>query len=207
MKACRGQILRRELGMAGRGEVDELVITHYDSDHISGFIPLLDTIAVHRIYLPIPAPEEQNTFLLLTAAARAKGSELILVREQARFLAGKTDYRICVTRSKEERGLALHAARAEGSVLVMGDVDALAERRLLERWNLPRPDILTASHHGSRYSNSFTLLTVLRPRCLVVSAGENNMYGHPHPDVLERCRMLNIPVLRTDRQGRISCQL
>jgi competence protein ComEC len=38
----------------------------------------------------------------------------------------------------------------------------------------------------------------------MISAGVDNLYGHPHADVLERLHQANIEVLRTDQMGAIT---
>ena len=58
-------------------------------------------------------------------------------------------------------------------------------------------------HHGSRTSSSESFLGIVSPEYGVVSAGENNRYGHPHDDVLERLNRFDINVLSTAVAGDI----
>jgi len=37
----------------------------------------------------------------------------------------------------------------------------------------------------------------------VISAGEDNPYGHPSPELLERLQRADLRILRTDRDGAI----
>ena len=59
-------------------------------------------------------------------------------------------------------------------------------------------------HHGSRTSTTEVLLGATKPRVAVVSVGETNPFGHPHPDVVGRLRAAGIEVLRTDRNGAVT---
>ncbi len=67
--------------------------------------------------------------------------------------------------------------------------------------------ILKCPHHGSRYSSSTEFLRWYAPDLIVISCGENNTYGHPHRETLERIRENDIKFLRTDQSGavKISC--
>ena len=45
-------------------------------------------------------------------------------------------------------------------------------------------DVLKVAHHGSRSSSSNTAIALLKPEWSVISAGEHNRFGHPHPETL-----------------------
>jgi competence protein ComEC len=62
---------------------------------------------------------------------------------------------------------------------------------------------LKLGHHGSRTSSTADFLDKARPTFAVVSAGLDNLYRHPHPDVMARLEQRNVRVLRTDRGGQI----
>ena len=62
--------------------------------------------------------------------------------------------------------------------------------------------LLVAGHHGSRYSSSEEFLDALHPGAIVCSCGYDNQFGFPAPAVIERCAERNIPMYRTDLQGR-----
>jgi competence protein ComEC len=64
--------------------------------------------------------------------------------------------------------------------------------------------VLKVAHHGSRTSTTPGLAEILRPAFAVVSAGRNNSYRHPHPDVVERLSGMNTRLLRTDQDGLVT---
>lgn len=67
--------------------------------------------------------------------------------------------------------------------------------------------VLKAAHHGSRYSNSQVLLEALEPALTVISYQEENRYGHPHEEALERIRRAGSLVLKTGEQGAVMLQI
>jgi competence protein ComEC len=93
-------------------------------------------------------------------------------------------------------------------VLFTGDAGGAAESDLLRA--LPpsalRADVLKAGHHGSRFSTSDEFLAAVRPSAAVLSAGRNNLYGHPSPQVLDRLARRGVHTFRTDRQGAITVE-
>jgi len=64
-------------------------------------------------------------------------------------------------------------------------------------------DVLKVGHHGSRNSTTPDFLAAVRPRMAIISAGEENPYGHPSPALLARLQDAGVPVYRTDRDGAV----
>ena len=58
-------------------------------------------------------------------------------------------------------------------------------------------------HHGSKNSTCAELLEAVTPEAGVISVGENNRYGHPTAEALERLTAAGADIYRTDRQGNI----
>ena len=64
-------------------------------------------------------------------------------------------------------------------------------------------DVLKIGHHGSKNSTTTEFLAAVQPRFGMISAGEDNPYGHPSPELLERLENAGLRVLRTDRDGAV----
>ncbi len=60
-------------------------------------------------------------------------------------------------------------------------------------------DVLHLGHHGSHTSSNQKFLETLTPKAAIISVGDGNTYHHPHPSVLQRLAVLNIPVYQTER--------
>lgn len=87
-------------------------------------------------------------------------------------------------------------------MLFTGDVEGEGENHLIENLNHSY-QVLKVSHHGSKNSTSEQLLKVVRPKLALVSAGENNSYGHPHKEVIERLERHGCRILCTTQEGAI----
>jgi competence protein ComEC len=88
------------------------------------------------------------------------------------------------------------------SLLLTGDVEPEAQRALLARARPGPVDVLKVAHHGSAHQSE-ELLAEVRPRVALVSAGEDNDYGHPSPVTLTALRRAGAVVGRTDRDGTL----
>ncbi|VVP75903.1 ComE operon protein 3 [Pseudomonas fluorescens] len=92
-------------------------------------------------------------------------------------------------------------------LLLTGDIDAAAEKALLDGPLAVNTDWLQAPHHGSRSSSSMALLNALQPKAVLISRGQGNSFGHPHPTVLARYRKHGMAIHDSAQQGAIHLQL
>ena len=87
------------------------------------------------------------------------------------------------------------------------ELDFITSLTESERLDLSAVDVLLLGHHGSRYSTSKQLLELVTPRFVIVSAGKNNKYDHPHEETLDRLDGITSLeadyLLRTDEHGDI----
>jgi beta-lactamase superfamily II metal-dependent hydrolase len=65
-------------------------------------------------------------------------------------------------------------------------------------------DVLKLGHHGSKTSTSPLFLDTVSPSFVVVSAGRNNSYGHPHASVVELVNDRGIDLVSTALSGNIT---
>ena len=85
------------------------------------------------------------------------------------------------------------------SFLFTGDSPKKIEEYLvfIDKENLD-VDVLKAGHHGSKTSSSESFIGYTSPEYAIISAGENNRYGHPHKEVLDILEKFGAQILRTD---------
>jgi competence protein ComEC len=90
-------------------------------------------------------------------------------------------------------------------MMLPGDAEKQAEKQILAENNedILHADVLKVGHHGSKNSTTEEFLAAVHPRVAVISAGEENPYGHPSPELLERLQRAGLRILRTDHDGAI----
>jgi competence protein ComEC len=103
-----------------------------------------------------------------------------------------------------DRSLVLLAEALGRRVLLTGDVERWAEHRLLDCCREALAvDVLKVAHHGSRTSSGEAFVAAARPRLALISAGVDNLFRHPSPEVEERLLASGARVLVTSRVGMI----
>ena len=88
------------------------------------------------------------------------------------------------------------------SFLFMGDAEALAEKEILQKFDV-KSNVLKVGHHGSSTSSHNAFLKAVNPEIAVISVGEGNDYGHPHKSVLNRLEKIGTRLYRTDLNGTV----
>lgn len=91
------------------------------------------------------------------------------------------------------------------SILLPGDAEKQAEYAILSE-NDPgelHADVLKVGHHGSKNSTMPEFLEQVNPQIAIISAGEENPYGHPSPELLERLQANGVRTLRTDQNDAV----
>ena len=84
-----------------------------------------------------------------------------------------------------------------------GDADHNAESVMIGSDLDLESDVLSVSHHGSATATSYDFLQQVIPEFAVISCGQDNQYGHPDRDTMDKLESMEIDVYRTDRQGTI----
>ena len=88
------------------------------------------------------------------------------------------------------------------SFLFTGDAEDVSEKEMLAKGYDLKADVLKIGHHGSSSSTTQDFLSKVSPKYAVVNVGENS-YGHPNKESMDRLKIKNIPVYRTDECGTV----
>lgn len=80
------------------------------------------------------------------------------------------------------------------SILFTGDIEEIAEKQILQQYKrnlqILNSTILKTAHHGSKTSNTKEFLDVVKPKISLIGVGENNIFGHPNSEVIERLKKI-----------------
>jgi competence protein ComEC len=99
--------------------------------------------------------------------------------------------------------IVLHLQYGRISFLLPGDIEEAVERKLARGSHPLAATVLKSPHHGSKTSSSEPFLEAVNPQIVVISAGKDNRFGHPAPEVLERYTEHGLLIFRTDEQGTV----
>lgn len=185
----------------GVTRLDGLVLTHYDADHANGALLLLQRVNVDTLYLPVTAEADQMQLF-----AESYKEKIQWIRQDTQI----TDRNITITlfpaettTSGNESSMCVLCQVQNCDILITGDRDATGERQLIQNHALPDLEVLVVGHHGSKTATSLELLSTTMPDIAIISVKENNRYGHPAQEVLDRLYLFDCIVLSTAEQGAV----
>jgi competence protein ComEC len=191
-------------------EVDLVVATHPDNDHVAGLPAIFERFRVDMLLTNGELLDVTPAYRVLLVEAQADGAEIheAVIGERLDLGDGVM---IEVLHPGEERNLenrnensvSLRLTYGDFSLLLTGDSAEEAERAMVASGLALRALVFKAGHHGSNTSSNDFFLAAVRPQIVIVSAGIDNRYGHPHPEVLERAAAVGAQILRTDELGTI----
>jgi competence protein ComEC len=197
--------------LKGKGitEVDKLILTHADSDHIEGADEVLEEVRVREIHIS-PGSENEKTMEDVLRIAGEKGIPVYAVTEGTTWSDKSADFYYMAPAKGIYRGndssLVLFMTTEGPSFLFTGDLGIDGEKKLLTKYK--ELDwggvILKAGHHGSHTSSSEAFIRALRPELTIFSYGKENRYGHPHTEVLETFEKYGLTTLATAIHGSIT---
>ena len=202
--------LQDQLGFVSR-RIDMLVITHGDSDHYGGCQDVLDYYQIGTTMINgvnDPENEAYTTFLEgIYAETRVipgiAGTSITHQDLEITVLAPEPGVWGQDSKDDNEYSIVLHLNTPTKDFLLTGDIPILVESQLVASGYLLDVDVLKAGHHGSNTSTGSALLDATSPEEVIISAGADNSFGHPHPEVITRLENKNITIRETKNHSSI----
>lgn len=210
-------VLKPYLKYCGISHIDGVFVSHRDSDHCNGVEELLAHgeewgITVGRVFWQEEVWTGQNWVSGGTSgdgSARSGGNA-----GNAPALSGGVRF-TCLHPDPGETPEETNAVsqcfyiQLENGVTILltGDVEGEGEERLLtqlRKRQIDKVTVLKVAHHGSKNSTHEELLEQIQPQAAVISCGENNAYGHPHEELLQRLEACGAIPLITYETGAVT---
>lgn len=196
-------------------DIDMVVATHPDKDHIAGLIQVFESYQVHTFLRSEVSSGTSFDNSLRTRAEQEPSLQTIVARRGQRIILDKKHGIYLdilfpdqdTTSFKEdpnEASLVSRLVYQNISFLITGDAPVSVEQFLARNdASLLKSTVLKLGHHGSQTSTSDEFLDQVQPHYAVVSAGNNNSYHHPHQSVIDRITTRQIKTLSTIGLGTI----
>lgn len=200
-------VLKPYLMQRGIHEIDGVILSHSDWDHMEGLLSLSEDedFSIKRLWLAEEKAQINDQCISLEENIKSAGGSVQKVRAGYEFQTKGFSMKVLSPMME-------HQDTNEGSLVVEFDVDGWrflfpgdigekTEREILEQWN--DVDVLKAAHHGSGYSTSEEFLKKIQPELAIISCGRDNRYGHPHKETLQRLNERMVEYYVTADHGAI----
>lgn len=188
-------------------DIDVAIVTHYHKDHCLGTISALKNMDIKTLIMP-DVMKDNKYRIEIENLAHQQGTEIeyLTYKDRIIFDSGAEIEIISPvdTRYIEENdtSIVFELTYKEFSALFMGDATDKIETKHLEDFS--DIDLVKIGHHGSDSSTCEEFLNVIKPEIAVITINENNSYGLPNDNVIERLQAVGASIFRTDEEGDIS---
>ena len=208
--------VRPYLRSLGHKQLDALVLSHADLDHVGGTRSVLRNFPVMTSYSSFDLNAYlQREEVLLGATNRNPPTPLpfeqIVCVDGLQWEADGVLYRFVwpgsalsakAPKDKNANSCVLEIRGAHHSALLTGDVGVVEEQQMLDA-GLATQDVVVVGHHGSRTSSGQSWVNQLQAQVAIAQVGWWSRYGHPHTEVVQRWQQAGTQFLRTDHHGGV----
>jgi competence protein ComEC len=193
----------------GLKQIEVVALTHAHQDHLGGLPAVLENFRVQELWVgrDIESAGYQN----ILAIARQRGVRVIHTKQGDTFTRGVVSGNILWPEdltenrtAKNDDSLVMRLTDGTQSILLPGDIERPSERKILAENEIISANFLNVAHHGSKTSTIEPFLSKSRPSFAAISAGRDNSFGHPSPEVVEKLKAAGVCVYLTDRDGAIT---
>lgn len=179
-------------------QVDMLVISHGDNDHLGGANAVLQQIPVRSIYTSVPEKFTVHAnYCLKNIAWNWDGVNFQFLYPIAEKLNLDNDSSCVLKISSHQK-----------TILLTGDIEKAAEKYLIANDKaLLTSDVLVAPHHGSKTSAETGFIQSVNPRDVIFSVGYRNRYHFPNPSVVEKYKQFHVRQFDTVQNGAMTYKI
>lgn len=189
-------------------KIDYLIATHPHEDHIGGLPAVVRQFDIGKIYMP---KKTANTQIFESLLKEIKNKDLKITEARSGMdIVDDVNLKLSIVAPDgasyekiNDYSIANKLKYKNISFLFTGDAERKSEISMINSKVDLKADILKVGHHGSNTSSTEEFLDNISPRYAIISCEEQNSYGHPHREVIERLNKRKIKILRTDEMGTI----
>lgn len=205
-----GKALAERFQKEGIDEIDTLIITHYDKDHVGGADKVLDSVAVRQVIMPVYDKEsKQHTQFLEALDARPEITQYPMQIQSDMVMQSDDGVKLSITAAhcdsygedeENDFSLAVRLTYGETKFLFAGDAEAPRQLELMEEGDIAC-DVLKVPYHGRLVSTSERFLTQAGPRIAYITDSEEEPASG---ELVEILKQLGAQVFTSREDGSVS---
>ncbi|MCB9810769.1 MAG: MBL fold metallo-hydrolase [Candidatus Nomurabacteria bacterium] len=190
--------------------LDVVLATHPDKDHIGGLVDVLKRYEVANI-IRTNNEGETATIDAFNLAVSNEGTAISYATAGQQLALGASTSVLILSPAGDVTDLESNTSSivaqlryGEVEFMLTGDAPVSIEKYLVDTFGEAlESEVLKFGHHGSRTSTADEFLDTVDPQYGVVSAGQDNRYGHPHKEVIEKAESRGVDIFNTADIGTI----
>lgn len=203
----------------GDRQIELLILTHPDADHLDGLVEVLRRYDVAQI-LETGIVDSTADYRAWNDLIKQKNIPVVLAQAgQVVKIADNLEIKILhpfgqiagqdFKNNTNASSIVGKLIYGQNTMLFTGDAEGSVEAPLVFFGVNLKADILVVGHHGSKNSSSADFLAAVAPQIAVIQVGLKNKYGFPTQEVLDRLKTVGAKIFRTDLDGDIdfTCDL
>ena len=205
------RVVSEFLWQKGYSQIDYLLATHADTDHIQGLTDAAKNFRVQAAFFG-RTPAKDRDYAELEAILQKRGIENVTLARGDVFEIGGAKIEVLNPEADEAESAAasnnqsvvIRLTYGAKSFLLTGDIEKETENELLKNSELLKSDVVKVAHHGSRTSSTAAFIEATRANYAIISVGRHSQFGHPHPEIVERWKAAGASIKKTGERGTIS---
>jgi competence protein ComEC len=205
------RVVSEYLWARGLDQIDYILPTHADADHIDGLNDVARNFKVRgAIVSRTPADDaEYIRFARTMKAARVPlerigAGDILHFGEVAIDVLWPSPVDNSDAPWRNNDGTVLRIRYGNQAFLFTADIEKEAERGIVNQGTDLRSNIVKVPHHGSRTSSTPDFIAATRAPLAIISVGRTSIFGHPNKEVVDRWRATGAQMMTTGERGTIS---
>ena len=199
------KIIKTYLKLNKVKNIDMIIVTHFDKDHIGSLDEIINNFHVNKIYTPNQTSDSTHYKNLITSCRNnnlklnhLKKGDYIKINENIKLNVLSPSY---IQENSNANSIVFNLEYFDMDFLFTGDCEDANEIEMVNSYELDDIDFLKVSHHGSNSSSSENFIKEVTPFIAAISCGYKNQYGHPHKSTLDTLDKYDVKTIRTDING------
>ena len=194
--------------------IDYIFCSHFDTDHVGGLLTIMEKLKVDTAVISKQTEDNYN-YKKFKKLVKEKNIKVIVVGKGDALQIEKNLYfdilwpdntKLISENVLNNNSIVCKLHYKDFSMLFTGDIEEIAEKQILQEFKnnikILNSIVLKIGHHGSKTSSTHDFLTAVNPKVALIGVGENNKFGHPNKDVIERLENLRYKNLSNRYNGR-----
>ena len=197
-------------------KIDYIIVSHFDTDHVGGLLTVMEELKVENVVISRQGEDSENyrKFREIVEKKKIKvqiveqGDRLKIENDAYLDILWPNNENLISDNALNNNSIVCKLSYKDFSMLFTGDIEEKAEKQILNEYKnnleILKSTIIKVAHHGSKTSSTKEFIEAVKPEIALIGVGENNTFGHPDINVLERLTKCGAKIYRTDKMGEIT---